>query len=252
MSDEVLPPAEGDLSIREPPLVLIPVAVLESQTVPESLVDFLAPANVVVLGYHVVPEQTPTEQASMQFEARAQAAVDDIAQNFSVAGREADTRVAFTHDRDKTIERVADEIGATAILLPNPVGGVDDVLVPIRGTFDVDRLADLVATVLADGSGAVTLWALSPEADSTEARQQADRAAETLVDRGLASDRIRTESTVVDAPVRAIVDRSPEFDIIVMGEGEQTILTGLLGDRAERIAEGAVAPVLVVRGRETD
>ena len=94
-----------DLTIREPPKILVPIQVLEGQTLPETLVEFLAPASVVVLGYHVLPEQTPTEQASMQFEERAQTAVDDIAYAFHEAGREVETGVAFTHDRDQTVAR---------------------------------------------------------------------------------------------------------------------------------------------------
>ena len=237
-----------DLSIREPPKVLVPVEVLEGESVSESLIAFLAPAEVVLLGYHVLPEQTPTEQASMQFEERARGAVDDIAAVFREAGREVETRVAFTHDRDATVDRVAAEVDATAVLLPNPVGDVEDVVVPIRGAIDTGRLADLVATLLAGSEGSVTLWGLDAEGEF-DAAAAVDRASERLVGRGLDTARIRTEVTEVDAPVRAVVDRSAEFDVIVMGEGGPGLLTSLFGDPAERVAEGAVAPVLVVRER---
>jgi nucleotide-binding universal stress UspA family protein len=244
-----LPADSGNLSIREPPRVLVPIAVLEGQTIPQSLVEFLAPAEVVILGYHVVPEQTPTEQASMQFEERAQAAVEDIAHTFGEAGRDAETRVVFTHDRDATIERVADEIGATAVLLPNPTGDIAEILVPLRGAVDVGRLADLVATLLQDGTGRVTLWSLAADAEGEESLLS--RAERTLRERGVLDEQIRTESGEAEMPVHAIVDRSGEFDVIVMGEGEETLLTTVLGDAAERIAEGAVSPLLVVRRRES-
>jgi nucleotide-binding universal stress UspA family protein len=244
--------ADGSLSVREPPRVLIPVEVLEGQTVPQSLVDFLAPAEVVVLGYHVLPEQTPTEQASMQFEERARAAVDDIAQTFAAAGREVEQRVAFTHDRDKTLDRVAAEVDATAVLLSNPTGEISEVLVPIRGAVDVDRLADLVATLMDESDGQVTLWALLGGADTIEAEQVLDDATATLRERGLSDEQIRTESSDVEAPTHAVVDRSGEFDVIVMGEGERSLLTTVIGETTERIAEGAVAPVLVVRRRTDD
>jgi nucleotide-binding universal stress UspA family protein len=239
----------SDLSIREPPRILVPIEVLEGQIIPESLVEFLAPSTVIVLGYHVIPEQTPAEQASMQFEERAETAVADIAANFKAVGRTVETRVAFTHDREQTIERVASDVGATAVLLPNPVGSVSDVLVPIRGVVDEQRLADLVATLLADTDGTVTLWALRAGAETGEIRDRMDRAADLLRDRGLPPERIRTEESVVDAPIRAIVDRSGEFDVIVMGEGKQTVLASILGDASDRVADGAVAPVLVVRDR---
>jgi nucleotide-binding universal stress UspA family protein len=243
MTRDETPETTGPLSIREPPRVLIPIEVLEGETIPQSLVDFLAPAQLVVLGYHVLPEQTPTEQASMQFEERARAAVDDIAVAFGEAHSDVETRVAFTHDEDQTLDRIADEVDATAVLLPNPTGDISEILVPLRGVVDVDRLADLVATLVDGDDKRVTLWDLTVSEDT----DLIGRSERTLRNRGLTDDQIRTESDDVEFPTRAIVERTDEFDIVVMGEGEQTLLTTVLGDTSERIAEGAVAPVLVVR-----
>lgn len=252
-NDPRAPPAEevmtGDLAIREPPRLLVPLEVLEGETVAGPLVEFLTPAEVVLLGYHVLPEQTPAEQASMQFEDRAQAAVEDIAELFREAGREVETRVAFTHDRDQTLERVADEVGATAVVLPNPTGEIQDVLVPIRGAIDGDRLADLVATLLAGTTGSVTLWGIAGGVADFDAEGAVERTAESLVDRGLPESQVATETTTAEFPVGAIVDRSDEFDLIVMGAGGEGVFAPLFGDPSERVAEGAVAPVIVVRQR---
>lgn len=246
-SDGVVPPAEGELDIREPPLVLVPVAVLKGQQVAEPLVDFLAAAEVVLLGYHQLPEQTPAEQASMQYEERAQDAVDGIAEIFEQAGREVETRVVFTHDRDQTIDRVADEVGATATLLPNPAGEIEDILVPLRGAVDVDRMADLVATLLEERPGTVTLLGLSAEGGEFSGEQAVAEARATLLERGLDPDRVRTDTTVSDMAVQTIVERSTDYDVIVMGEGGPSLLTALFGDTAERVAEESLGPVLVVR-----
>ncbi len=245
-------PADESLHIREPPRVLVPVEVLEGESISEPLAAFLAPANVVVLGYHVLPEQTPTEQASMQFEDRAQEAVEDLAATFRAAGRDVETRVAFTHDRNQTVERVAEEVGATAVLLPNPVGDIHDVVVPIRGTVDADRLADLVGTLLAGGEGTVTLWGIEQRGVDFDADDAVEYVRETLADRGLPADQITTEVTESESPIRSIVDRSGEFDVIVMGAGGESLFAALFGDETERVAEGAVAPVLVVRDRELE
>lgn len=232
-------------SIREPPVVLVPVAVLEGQSVPEPLAAFLAPAEVVVLGYHVLPEQTPAGQASMQFEERANAAVEEVAALFRDAGGRVESRVVFTHDRDQTVERVAEEVGATAVLLPNPTGAVEKLLVAVRGAIDTDRLADLVATLVASGDQQVTVWGLA--GDSFDPGAAVEQARATLDDRGLPPGRVRTLVTDSETPVYDIVDRSAEFDAILMGEGGPPVLSVLFGEDAERVAEGAVAPVLVVR-----
>lgn len=240
------PDDSGDLAVREPPKILIPVRVLKGQTVPEPLVEFLRPADIVVLGYHVLPDQTPTEQGSMQFEDRAQEAVEDIASGFRGAGGGVETRVVFTHDRNQTVARVADEVGATATLLPNPTSEVEDVLVAVRGSIDVARLVDLVAALLADGDERVTLWGLTGGGgyDTEAAVQRADA---TLEQRGFDPDRITVETSGSETPIYDIVARSAEFDVIVMGEGGPPVLSAVFGDDAERVAEGAVAPVLVVR-----
>jgi nucleotide-binding universal stress UspA family protein len=239
------PTDSGDLAVREPPKILIPVRVLEGQTVPEPLVEFLAPAEVVVLGYHVLPDQTPTEQGSMQFEDRAQEAVEDIASGFRESGGGVETRVVFTHDRDQTVERVAEEVGATAMLLPNPTGEVDDVLVAVRGKIDVARLVDLVAVLLAAADGQVTLWGV--KGGGYDAESAVQRADATLEQRGFDPGRITVETSDSETPIYDIVARTAEFDVVVMGEGGPPVLSALFGDDAERVAEGAVAPVLVVR-----
>ena len=244
------PPIEEDLEIREPPRILVPVAVLKGQQVAEPLVEFLAAADVVLLGYHVIPEQTPAEQASMQYEERAKDAVEGIAHVFEAAGREIETRVVFTHDRDQTIDRVASEVSATAVLLPNPAGEIQNVLVPMRGAVDVDRMADLVATLLAGRTGSVTLLGLSQEDGGFAADQAVEHVRQTLLDRGFDPEHVLTDTTVSDMAVRTIAERAADYDVIVMGEGGPSLLTTLFGDTAERVAEESLGPVLVVRAGE--
>jgi nucleotide-binding universal stress UspA family protein len=241
MTDDVTSADVDDGQTHEPPTVLVPLAVLEGETIPETVATFLDPVSVVVLGYHVLPEQTPTEQASMQFEDRAQETIADVA---AVFDGDVETRIAFTHDRDQTVERVAAEIDATAILHSNPGGPVEDVLVPLRGAIDADRLADLVALLVAEHR--VTLWGL--QQDGFDADAAVADASERLRSRGLPAERITTETTLVDGdPIRAIVARSVEFDAIVMGEGKGSLRSALFGEDEDRVAEATVAPVLVVR-----
>jgi nucleotide-binding universal stress UspA family protein len=77
-------------------------------------------------------------------------------------------------------------------------------------------------------------------------------AAERLRARGVTSVQLTTETATTTTPIIDIVERSAEADVVVMGEGSESPLGILLGDDAERVAEGAVAPVLVVRDREPE
>ncbi|MFC6726667.1 universal stress protein, partial [Halobium palmae] len=94
--------------------VLVPLAVLEGESVSLGLMNLLGTVDVTVLGYHVLPEQTPPDQARLQYEERANETLADVAEEFRLAGGDADHRLVFTHDRAQTVDRVADEVDARA------------------------------------------------------------------------------------------------------------------------------------------
>jgi len=96
--------------------VLVPLAILKGETVSAGVVDSLSNAEVVLLGYHVVPEQTPPGQARMSFEEHAEDALGETAAAFEDAGVPVETVLVFTHDRGETVGRVADERGCKAVL----------------------------------------------------------------------------------------------------------------------------------------
>jgi len=118
--------------------------------------------------------------------------------------------------------------------------------VPLRGAIDVDRLADLVATLLGGSDGTVTLWGLGTDGSEFDVEAAVAEAETQLADCGLWESRIRAELSVVDVPTYEIVNRLGEFDITVMGETGPSLLGWLFGDPSEPIAEGAVASVPVV------
>lgn len=124
--------------------VLVPVAILEGMTVSSGLMNLLGTMNVTVLGYHVLPEQTPTDQARLQYEDRATSALNDLSEEFQMAGGSADHRLVFTHDLEKTIERVADETDSRAFALTGATGDVDRILVSLSGDVATDRILTFV------------------------------------------------------------------------------------------------------------
>ena len=68
------------------PSILVPIRVLEGESVPEGVPELLANAHVVLLGYHVIPDQTAPGQARMQFEDRGKARLDEYETIFADAG----------------------------------------------------------------------------------------------------------------------------------------------------------------------
>lgn len=223
--------------------VLVPVAVLENETVSSGLINLLGTVDVTVLGYHVLPEQTPPDQARAQFEDRANSALDDISEEFQAAGGDADHRLVFTSDRRQTVERVADEEGVDAYAITGATGAVDRLLVPLSGEVAVPNILAFVKMLVGDRNIGVTLLAVGGVEEG-----QLDDAATTLEEAGIDTE------TVLGAgkPFDALMDALPDHDAVVMGEAAPSLSSFLLGDEANRIAAASVGPVLVVRSSEPE
>ncbi|MFC7078382.1 universal stress protein [Haloarcula halophila] len=224
--------------------VLVPVEVLAGKTVSPGLMQLLGTVDVTVLGYHVLPEQTPPDQARLQYEERATAALEDLGQEFRTAGGAADHRLVFTHDREQTVDRIADEVGARALAISGVTGDIDSLLVSLSGDVAVDRILDFVIEVIGDREIGVTLLlAGQPEAGSDG---RLDTAASQLREAG-----IDVETSVsTGSPFESLMDSVPNHDAIVMGESAPSLRSLVFGDESERVAAASVGPVLVVRSDE--
>jgi len=256
--------------------ILVPVAVLEGGSVSPGLISLLGAVDVTVLGYHVLPEQTPPDQARLQFEERATSALEDISQEFRAAGGAADHRLVFTHDREQTIDRVTDEVDADAFAVPGTTGDVERVLVSLSGDVDVDRVLSFVEALVGGRDIGVTLFLAAEDqapadaaaadasegpasgegddvgtaADVSDAADLAAARLETAADRlreaGIDAD---TALAAAGSPFDALIDAVPGHDAVVMGERAPSFRSFVFGDESERVAAASVGPVLVVRDR---
>lgn len=229
--------------------VLVPMAVLEGESVPVGLMDLLGTMDVTVLGYHVLPEQTPPDQARLQYEDRANEALEDVAEEFRRAGGDADYRLVFTHDRQQSIDRVAAEIDATAYAVLGATGETERLLVSIGGAVDTSVILDFVAELVGNREIAVTLFAAADEQGETMASERLDSAADDLVERGI---EVTTRLADQGSPFESLIETVPDHDAIVMGEQTPTLRSFLFGEESQRIAAESVGPVLVVRRRVED
>ncbi|MFC5970726.1 universal stress protein [Halomarina salina] len=220
--------------------VLVPVAVLENEAVPLGLMNLLGTMDVTVLGYHVLPEQTPPDQARHQYEDRANAALTDIAEEFRDAGGSADYRLVFTADRHQTVDRVADEVGARAYAISGATGAVNRLLVSLSGDVAADAIVAFVTELVGDRDIDVSLLRVGDDDGVTPLAEAAGR----LEDAG-----ITVTTTIAEnrASIDALLDAVPDHDAIVMGEQAPSLQSFLFGEVTERVAAESVGPVLVVR-----
>ena len=221
--------------------VLVPVAVLEGESVAAGLMDLLGTVDVTVLGYHVLPEQTPPDQARQQYEERAVSALEDVAAEFRAAGGDADSRLVFTHDREQSLERVADDVAADAYAISGATGDAERLLVPLSGDVAEDRVLGFVEALVGDRDIEVTLF-LAGEGEAARERLRAGAA--RLREAGL---EVETELVAAGQPFDALLEAVPGHDAVVVGQRAPSLSSFLLGDEAERLASASVGPVIVVR-----
>ncbi|WP_324760714.1 universal stress protein [Haloarcula sp. GH36] len=225
--------------------VLVPVEILEGKTVSPGLMQLLGPVDVTVLGYHVLPEQTPPDQARLQYEERATAALEDLTEEFRAAGGEVNYRLVFTHDREQTLERIADEVGARALAISGVTGDIDSLLVSLSGDVAVDRILEFVIEVIGDREIDVTLLLAGDTEEGMDDRL--DTATNRLREAGIDVE----TSLSTDSPFESLMDAVPNHDAIVMGESAPSLRSLVFGDESERVAAASVGPVLVVRSDES-
>jgi nucleotide-binding universal stress UspA family protein len=229
--------------------VLVPVAVLDGQSVPTTIVEAFAPIPVLLLGYNEVPDQTLPAQARDQYGERAKRELEERRSVFEGAGCPVTSRLVFTNDRFTTFERVAVEAECNAILILNPVPVLETMLVAIRSNVNLDRLAHLVATVLEGTEIEVTLFhAVSKKSKRGQGEELLETAASAFVDAGVDSERVSRSVVIADSPTSAILEAAEDHDFIVAGESRPSIRQYIFRGRAERIAKRTSDPVLVVRG----
>lgn len=217
--------------------VLVPVAILKGEAVSTGLIELLGSVDVTVLGYHVIPEQTPPDQARAQFEERANDALEDIVAEFESAGSGANHRLVFTQERRKTINRLAEETDSKAYAITGATGKIDDLLVTLTGNVDTERIVDFVTTLINGRDVGVTLFAVG------EADGRLDTASERLSEAGIETAIKRATGD----PFDALIETIPGHDAVVMGERAPSLGSLLFGEEAERVATASVGPVLVVR-----
>ena len=235
------------------PSVLVPIQVLEGESLPEGTPELLANAHVVLLGYHVIPGQTAPGQARMQFEDQALERLDEYEELLTDAGGTVDHRLVFTHDAQQTIDRQIAENDCLAALVPRAVADLDDILVAVRGTVGLDRLARVVGGLFAGRGIDVTLYHVTGEGETdADVDVLLDGLADRLTDADVDPDRIDTRTDRDVKPVDAIAELAESYDAVVMGESDPTLATFVFGLPADQVAERFLGPVLVVQREPQD
>lgn len=233
-----------------PPRVLVPVDVLDEPPPPGATTRMVAAVDVVLLGYHQVPEQTAPGQMRMEYEDQARESLTRFADAFRETGAEVTQRLVFTHDVGDTFARVSNEEVCSAILLPRPAASMQRLLVPIRGEANLGRLTSVTARLLEGNDMEVGLLHVAHEDEEEGAGDLLLRGArEQLVEAGIDPDRVILQVYPAGDALEAVVEAAREHDGLVLGETEPSLRDIVVGEVHERIADAYEGPILIVRRR---
>lgn len=233
------------------PRIIVPVAVLEGEIIPESLVEFLSTVPIVLLGYCAIPEQTVPEQARDEFEELASEELAALAEIFESYGATVETRLAFTHDPGRTIKQVVMDTERSAVLLPNPTQTVDQILVSVRHDVLTPAIAATVAELVDPTETTITLFYATADDETADNKESGDQLLSAMTtaleNEGIPRRRISRVIERTDKPDARLIQVAREYDLLVIGEDEPQIRDRIFGERADRVAEQARVSVLVVQ-----
>jgi nucleotide-binding universal stress UspA family protein len=241
VKDEMTMPPLNELTI------LVPVDISGPETPTLDILDRFGPIEVVLLGYFPVPVQAEPALIKDEYEAAAESKLVELAE-----GRPDLTEVlVFTHDRNATIDRVADEYGCDAVLTTGDMDSLDRILVPVRGDANLDRIVSVVAGLLAASPATATLFhSVAEDAEPSQGEYLLRGATGRLADFGVDDERIDWRLSERGDPLDEITELAADYDLVVFGETEPSLRERIVGDVLARIIDGIDRPALVVRDVE--
>lgn len=234
-------PPIGELTI------LVPVDISQPEPPALEVLDLLRPFEVILLGYFPVPDQAEPALIKHEYEAEAGTRLDAIA-----SGRTDVTDVlVFTHDREATIDRVADQYDCDAVLTAGESDHIERILVPIRGEVNIERIVSVVAELLRGSQATATFFhSIGEDVDPSQGEFLLRGTVERVTEYGIDEERVDWKIAEDGDPYRDIVALEEQYDIIVLGETEPSLRERIIGDVLSRIIDEITIPALIVRDVE--
>jgi Universal stress protein family. len=234
--------------VTDEPTLLVPVDASDPDEPALEMVDLLQPLRVVVLGYYPVPDQTPPRQIRDEYEQEAKSALEESVRRFAEAGTELESVLVFTRDRVQSVDRVANEHDADAVLVSGAVESLTDVLVSLKDEQNMFRVLEVVSLLMEAGDPEVTLFhAESVEKESAKSELYLRGATDWLVERGLDRESITWREPTAETQETELLELAEAHDLTVMGEYDPGVRQRVLGDMPNRVHDRTGRPVLVVR-----
>jgi nucleotide-binding universal stress UspA family protein len=201
---------------------------------------------LLVETYETGPRVDPDERHRREIEAYH--TLYSYANQFVQAGDTAEVELVMDEDVADAPSRIAEERGADALMVPNPITTLDNVLIAVRDPEFVEPLARFVGLLDQDVLLHTTLLSVAESgAEEDEKRALLDDLRETMTDSGFDSTAIDTDVVVSDDPSFAISEAARDHDLAIVGETQDAEFERVFGATYESIADRTELPIVVVR-----
>ena len=228
--------------------VLVPVDVSITEPPDQVILDLLKPVNLVVLGYYPVPKQTAPAHLKEDHEAEAVERLENIVSRFASGDHDVEDVLVFTKDRRDTIDRIADQHDCDAVFVPGAAETIEQILVPLRGDVNLERIVFLVSDLVGASDAAVTLFHSVPEGtDPSQGEFVLRGAADRLAEQGVDRNRVDWTLSEGGSPKRDIIDLVADYDLVILGETEPSLRDRILGAVLTPILDEIEKPAIIVR-----
>lgn len=227
--------------------LLIPINFPDPEPLPTTFISGFTTCKVVLLGVYEVPPNIDPDDRQRQ-EIEAYHTLYSLANEFVRQGDTAEVELAMGQDVGDAPTDAAEERDLNAILVPNPITTLGRILIPIRDPEFVAPIADFVGALNEDNIIHTTLIHITDsEEDIEEGEKLLTKAKQHLVDTGFPEVSIDVDVVVSDDPSFAISQAARNYDLLIMGETEDSDFQRVFGEMYESIAEQTDHPIVVVR-----
>jgi hypothetical protein len=232
--------------------LLIPVVFPDPEIETDPTIEGLEGFDITLLGYWEIPGGTTPETAREMHETEAKAVLYEMAANLSRAGASTEIQLHFGpggEGLEKLQDHIVAETDPDGVLIPDNLSMLNNILVPLRDNRRQDKIIDFVSVFDHDMIFVIELYhAAADDAAVEVASEMLEGVKETLLDRGFSEADIEITVEVTDDASAAIVERSRDHNLVVMGETEEgAIPERFLGPVYETIDEETDTPIAVIR-----
>jgi nucleotide-binding universal stress UspA family protein len=228
--------------------ILVPIDVSVAEPPDQVILKLLRPVNIVVLGYYPVPKQTAPAHLKEDHEAEATERLANIVSTYARADHDVEDVLVFTKDRRDSLDRIAEQYDCDAVFVPGEAEAIGQILVPLRGDVNLERIISLVGDLGRASDAAVTLFhSVAEGTDPSQGEFILRGAADRLSEEGVDRDRVDWKLSEGGSPKRDIIDLVADYDLVVLGETEPSLRDRILGAVLTPILDEIEKPAIIVR-----